>query len=329
MKSNLTSLLSRIDIDKAKHYLKSKNPLIFVDRNSQPFHLDSKTKVDVILSPSFYYVRREELPVKYSFQAKNLIPSLFDGIIPEDDYSYEAIKEGEDFLIFAYSHKKIIARLEELGLRFSQIGNIFFTQTELGHIERPIQVDDRFALVSQEGIISVVPIQMVRNALPLKEALKGLEVSNHSVALSRFNLYIDQKSFIYAAVMLVAFVVLFLAEYTMLKKEYANLLQEQAGVYERYNLPATTFQIESIEKRLFQKEKEQLQVREQLLALKSARLKPNEHFQRIHLDNNKLSFEILMDDPKRAEVIKEGLGSTFNFSSIKVVDSVMLAEVSL
>ena len=37
--------------------------------------------VNVMLTPQFYTLKKEELPVKYLYQAKRIAPSLFDGLL--------------------------------------------------------------------------------------------------------------------------------------------------------------------------------------------------------------------------------------------------------
>ena len=68
--------------------------------------LDTKiyetSKVDIILSPEFYWVRVFKLPVKSITQAKTVIPSLFEDLIVDNDkLSYYIIKiEENKYLCF-------------------------------------------------------------------------------------------------------------------------------------------------------------------------------------------------------------------------------------
>ncbi len=50
--------------------------------------------VNVMLTPQYYTLKREELPVKYLYQAKKIAPSLFDGLLEEvGEYDYMVYKE--------------------------------------------------------------------------------------------------------------------------------------------------------------------------------------------------------------------------------------------
>ena len=93
---------------------RSKADAFFVDTDSPACTLEGP--VNVILSPSMYWVKRVKLPVKYLREAKSLIPSLFDENLPEGKYSYSAYKDGDSFLIFAYNDKEVLDRIAEKGI---------------------------------------------------------------------------------------------------------------------------------------------------------------------------------------------------------------------
>jgi len=73
--------------------------------------LPNAVKMDFILAPHFYTYLKEELAVKYAFQAKQFASSLFDGLLQkEKDYSYHVIKNGEnewDFYAYILKISKI------------------------------------------------------------------------------------------------------------------------------------------------------------------------------------------------------------------------------
>ena len=51
-------------------------------------HVSLTHSVNVMLTPQFYTLKKEALPVKYLYQAKRIAPSLFDGLL-EEGRSYE------------------------------------------------------------------------------------------------------------------------------------------------------------------------------------------------------------------------------------------------
>ena len=76
---------------------------LFLDPHSEIEHTDEK--VNIILSPALYWVKRQTLPVKYIRDAMKLLPSIFEESVPEGHYSYSAYKDGDTFVLFAYDDK--------------------------------------------------------------------------------------------------------------------------------------------------------------------------------------------------------------------------------
>jgi len=74
--------------------------------------------VNVMVTPQFYTLKKEALPVKYAYQAKKIAPSLFDGLLEEDgNYEYMVSKEEEDWVFIAYDIKKITDFLALKGIK--------------------------------------------------------------------------------------------------------------------------------------------------------------------------------------------------------------------
>lgn len=107
----------------------NKSKKIFLSTNSRVFE---NSKVDIILSPEFYWVRIFEIPVKNIFQAKQIIPTLFEDLIDENgDLSYQVIKlEENKYLCFAYINQKIFEAIKESGLNLSLVNRVYFAQNE-------------------------------------------------------------------------------------------------------------------------------------------------------------------------------------------------------
>ncbi|MEA2091565.1 MAG: hypothetical protein U9O83_04260 [Campylobacterota bacterium] len=109
---------------------------LFLDPNSESSYSAIKgAKVNIILSPSLYWVKKLSLPVKYLRDAKKLLPSLFEDTLPKGNYSYTAYKSGDEFLIFAYEDKYILETLSKEGISLSNVANVYFAQSEMQNIE--------------------------------------------------------------------------------------------------------------------------------------------------------------------------------------------------
>ena len=51
--------------------------------------------VNIMLTPQFYTLKKEKLPVRYLYQAKKIAPSLFDGLVEDiQKYDYLVLSPG-------------------------------------------------------------------------------------------------------------------------------------------------------------------------------------------------------------------------------------------
>lgn len=308
--------------------LEPKRPTVFVDRATPPESLPRK-KFNVLLAPSYYWIRKEELPVKYEYQAKSLAPSIFDGILPEGEYQYEVIKSENEFLIFAYNPKEIIQNLSDYGIRLSQVNYFYFSQVELSSLETPLKANEKHTLINQNGIITAVPSRLIQNAEPLDDFLSKISLSGNKITLSRINLVIDQKTFNMAASVLLLFIALYTAQIFLIKEQEKALLNQRQTIFESFNLPSTTFQLNAIEQSLMQREKDQIELRNAMNSLFNTPRRNGEYFSLIEYDNNRIRFELVLNEPRRAEAVKNALSSSLTFNSIRVVGNTMVAEARL
>ena len=114
--------------------------------------------VNVMLTPQFYTLKRESLPVKYAYQAKKIAPSLFDGLLDEDgEYAYYVQKSGDDWEFIAYDLDRIKHFLHQKGIPAEKIGKLFFAQQAAQQIDAPVPLGESQALVNLNGTVTIVP----------------------------------------------------------------------------------------------------------------------------------------------------------------------------
>ena len=144
---------------------------------------------NLILSSTFYWVRREQLPVKRVHEAKKLLPAIFDGILPDGNYKYmaEPAEESGWFYIYAYDEEKISEYLESLGIDITKIRRFYFIQSFVKLIEEPIDIGNGYSIVNDNGIICRLPSNLVENSIPLDHFLKV--ASNYKAT----NIYISKR----------------------------------------------------------------------------------------------------------------------------------------
>ncbi len=124
------------------------------------------SKYDLMLSPQFYIVTRQKIPVKYAFQAKKLAPSILDDLLPADDnYEYEVKRDGDSWLFFAYSPKEIEEFLKSCcNIPAHRIGKIYFADQLREVLKKlPIGIDEENALTLVDNLATIVPRSMLQS----------------------------------------------------------------------------------------------------------------------------------------------------------------------
>ena len=113
------------------------NRRVLVHRDMQS--ITTIDSIDIILTPQFYTFLREELGVRFAYQAKQIAPSLFDDYLDmEREYQFHTYKCEEEWCFFAYSVDEIVSFLESRGVKAHQINKIFFAQELSPYIESAI-----------------------------------------------------------------------------------------------------------------------------------------------------------------------------------------------
>ncbi len=171
-------------------------------------------RVDVMITPQFYTLRREPLPVKYNYQAKKIAPSLFDGLLEgEGSYAYYVEKSEEDWEFIAYDLERIKTFLREAGLPPEKVSKLFFVQQIADQIDRPIALGGRQALVNLDGIATVVP----RVALEETEQLAGADILSTpkrgvTIGVSTEGSLLTMRQAIIVSVLLLSFAAVWIVE---------------------------------------------------------------------------------------------------------------------
>jgi hypothetical protein len=168
-------------------------PNIFIKKNRN---------FDIILTPQFYFFLEEDLEIKFTYQAKQIAPSLFDDYIEdgdEDKYQFFVYREDKKWLFFAFNIEEIFLFLESKGLKKYQIGKIYFAQELNKKLKKPLELGEKYALVDIEGVATVIPknildkdveyLNLNLNKTPLKHGVSigssySLISFKHTVILS-------------------------------------------------------------------------------------------------------------------------------------------------
>ena len=306
---------------------KKRLSILFLTPHTPPIEAKDGRYI-VLLTPAFYWFKAQELPVKRVSQAKEIAPSLFDGTIDEGNYSYMAIKREEGFWLFAYDDTLIANRLTQIGLKPSQIDSIYFAQSECFDIPEAIEVDERYALISTDGIVSLAPLAYVPHHVSFKSYFDNHSFSKDRVSVNFFqNSFIDEK-YIYTMMLVsILFIVLYLGEYLLIHQQLTKESLRSYTLTQKYALPETSFEIKGLKNSLKAKEKRQIELREDLKKLLALPLQKGEYITKIELKEKMAHLEVMLSEPKRAETIKRHLQKSMKITKAKVIDNLLLLGV--
>jgi len=203
--------------------------------------------VNVMVTPQFYTLKKEALPVKYAYQAKKIAPSLFEGLLEEDgNYEYMVSKEEEDWVFIAYDVKKITDFLASKGIKAEQVSKLYFAQQALASFSKPLLLGEKEALVSLDNTVVVVP-QAV-----LEEDVATLTFSNDFTPKSGIGLQGAQASLltlrqaVSLAVVFTVFALMLMVEGWRYGGDRESIEQELETLYASYPSLQSTYTRESI-----------------------------------------------------------------------------------
>jgi len=226
------------------NFMGSNHTLILVYKSMH--HQHQTGLVDVMLTPEFYVLKKEVLPVRYAYQAKKVAPALFDGLLDDDGYDFFVYKEGEEWVFIAYHPEQIAAFLKRKGIEPAKVGKVYFAEQIVDKLEQPIRLGEKHMLMRLNDMAVVVP-GSGSEALPMQpfsqsfRPNKGVGIESAS-SRSLFS----KKEAVFLAVPFVIFGVLWIAEGVHMKKAGGKDTQKLMSLYEENPALQSSYARESI-----------------------------------------------------------------------------------
>jgi hypothetical protein len=222
----------------------SKSKKVFLCSNMK---IDEISKVDIILSPEFYWVRVFDIPVKNITQAKAVIPALFEDVLQEvSELSYQVIKSDENkYLCFAYINKKIFEAVKDSGINLSLVNAIYFAQNECRDF-RQFCVDDKSFLYTSDDILVKVPNEVLTQKVVLNDFIENINLSSNKIDIKFYNNFLSSKQIYMVLIICTIISIINFSKYFVYKNEISKLDKKIEKIKVSNNLPSSTIQIDSI-----------------------------------------------------------------------------------
>lgn len=302
---------------------KQKYQTIFLDSNTPQMELEGK--VNIILSPSLYWVKKLTLPVKYLREVKKLLPSIFEDILPDEHYSYYAYKKDQEYVVFAYEDKKILELLAAKNISLANVANIYFAQSELDTLEGAYKINEIQSLFVKDSIVVVVPCCWIEESGELN--IDEVELSKNSIVLKQFGHIVDTTSMYKAAGVLIFIGLLLSVQWFITAQKTAEILDQKENIFSKYGLKSTTMQNEALAKKLKRIDKTQSALRGDIASVLKLSLQNDEKISLISYKQKRMN--VFISGVKNSSTIVQRLKRDGLNVKSKLKDSELQLEISL
>jgi hypothetical protein len=255
---------------------------------------------------------------------KKLLPSLFEEHLLEGNYSYEAYKEGDHYIAFAYDDKKILSLMEQKGLNGSNVEAVYFAQSEFTQLQNPVSISDTHALVSKDDIVLLLQKTWLGDLESLD--LENFEPSKHKVKLSLFHHIVDTSIFYRLSAAVFVLGVMFLAQAYKIQSDAAQIQSQKEELFSKYKLKETMMQNKAMLKKYESLHTKQMKIRQSIAKAIAQKLSADEKLISLELKGEKITIEFQTKNAQKIEnaLKKEGLDLSVKKSQEKLVGEVKL-----
>ncbi len=207
--------------------------------------LEINSKVDLVLSPEFYWIRSFDIPVKTQKEALQVLPTLYEDTLPEQDFEYYCVKiEENKFLCFAYNNDIILEHIKNSGLSLSQINTVFFAQFQMINY-KSFEIDGNSYLY-EKNILIKIPANVSIDTESLSSELSETKVNTNKINMKFYSNVMSSK-YIYTLVILLSFLIgINTIRYFSFSNENNNINVKVEKMKNSYDMPQTNIQTKSI-----------------------------------------------------------------------------------
>ena len=275
--------------------------------NEQEIEYDRSKKVRIILSPALYWVKRVALPIKYLYQVKKLIPSIFEDILPEVKYTFTAYKDGDEYLLFAYQDIQILKLLKLNSINPADVASIHFAQNELLDETRAYAINKTQSIYTKDDTLVLVPTDWLEESAVLN--LEDVQLSNKTIKLQQYGHIVDNNSLYKIVAILVALVVIVTMENFITSSKADKIAQEKNKLTSKYKLQATMMQNRSTLRKYDKIYRTQNSLRDRISNVLSTRLDKGQSIELVEYKEKVLNVSIAGITKNRASKLLNTLKS--------------------
>lgn len=257
---------------------------------NEEFSFDKSEKLNIILSPALYWVKKMPLPVSSVREVKKLLPSIFEDSLPEGHYSYTAYKSGEEFMLFAYEDKKILALLSKVGISLANIASVHFAQSEFKELSHAFCINEKQCMYMKDELLVLAPSAWISNKEKLN--IEDIQLSKHTLTLQQFGHIVDNSSLYKMGAILGVLALVLLIEIFITNAKKESIVEAKDALFSKYKLQSTMLQNRSALSKYSKIYKRQTKFRESISYFLTLKLQKSQKIELIEYKNNLLRVTI-------------------------------------
>ena len=288
---------------------------LFIHRDMKPVTL--LNSVEIILTPQFYTFIRENLDIRFAYQAKQIAQSLFDDYLDNNkEYQYHVYKCQDDWCFFAYDIKEIEDFLKSVGIEKHRVSKIYFAQQLSQELKKPIKLSEKNALLTIDDTVTLIPTKLMDsnteyNSLELKE-----HKFNSSVSMgASLDSFISLKETIILSSLFLILGGIFIVEGNRIKSSISTNEELRTKLFNQYPKYHSAMLRQSVLDKYQPIDKRERKKRESIKEI-SKLLSANSQLEQLTLDNDKIIANIKTANTNIANQVNRNAKAK-NFKSSK------------
>jgi len=209
------------------------------------------SSINVILSPTYYWVKEFELPITSVKEVQKVVPNLFEEYFDISGYKFYVQKiQNTKYLCFAYDEELILDSLKNANIDNKKVSNIYFAQNELqsfftNELTSPINIDEKY-FIYQDNILINIPTSLASNIEKRVVTLDKIEFSKFKISINKSSKYIStSSSYILSTIFILFSILVFIKSYDISNASLAYESKIQS-LKKEYKLPSSMIQTKSI-----------------------------------------------------------------------------------
>lgn len=228
----------------------------------QSINLLANSKIELILSPEFYWIRYFDTLTIAEPEARKLAKSFFEDFITDErEYTYDTITlPDKGYLYFAYDKDKIISHLKFSGIEVGLINNVYFAHNECLEYESFMYGGVGFKYIN--NILVKVPSSAIdKEFVDIENDIDSLKLSKYTLKIKFYENIISTRTLQLMFTFLILLNILIFWKNNIITNEIEINNIKTINAKETSSLPESMIQTKSILNELNAKVLEQQKIR--------------------------------------------------------------------